>query len=397
MSLKAEIASHELNRTVGNMLALVESERMSERLKDTDTASRSGIRRIEQFVRQLRDQIEVSSDLDVSINGLNAIQSNLQNVWNEVNAFVSNGQTAHVINALANLDGAVSTASWAFFKRSVRGSRAYGESISNVEQQAQSAIKKVSERADEVASRLENVVANTEAQLGKANEATQAIEETRVQIANEIVSLKAKFEELQGESKRSLDSQIVNTNQKADEFFRERGEEAKAVLTRLSELEIEAKNIVQIIGNVGITGNYSNRAVAESQAADFWRWVTIALFGIGVILVIVNIILNFTGKIGLDLLLARFAIAVSVALPAIYTARESARHRTNADKAKQFELELASLGPFLQKLTPEQQQEISKELVPTYFGGKSEDHKIDAPLDINQLVATLVKAVTAKG
>ena len=120
------------------------------------------------------------------------------------------------------------------------------------------------------------------------------------------------------------------------------------------------------------------------------------MFAIGVILVVVNIALNFAGRIDLELLLARFAIAVSVALPAIYTARESARHRTNADRAKQTELELASLGPFLQTLTHEQQQEITKTLAPVYFGRESDPHIVEAPIDINQVIETTIKAVMPK-
>src|SRR3546814_19055962 len=69
--------------------------------------------------------------------------------------------------------------------------------------------------------------------------------------------------------------------------------------------------------------------------------------------------------------------ALAVASPAFYTARESARHRTNADRARQTELELASLGPFIELLKDDDKDAIRKSLISTYFGRHVDAHEVD--------------------
>ncbi|MBL0223238.1 MAG: hypothetical protein IPQ17_11085 [Xanthomonadales bacterium] len=77
----------------------------------------------------------------------------------------------------------------------------------------------------------------------------------------------------------------------------------------------------------------------------------------------------------------RLLYALAVAAPAFYTARESARHRTNADRARQTELELASLGPFIELLKDQDKDEIRKSLISTYFGRPIDPHEIRTILD----------------
>jgi len=77
----------------------------------------------------------------------------------------------------------------------------------------------------------------------------------------------------------------------------------------------------------------------------------------------------------------RLLYALAIAAPAFYTARESARHHTNADRARQTELELASLGPFNELMKEQDKEEIRKSLIPTYFGRPVDAHEIKTVLD----------------
>lgn len=85
---------------------------------------------------------------------------------------------------------------------------------------------------------------------------------------------------------------------------------------------------------------------------------------------------------------------MAVALPALYTARESARHRTNADRARQRELELTTLGPFIELLPNDKKAEIRDRLTDRYFGGEVEPHEVHSPIDperITKLVEAIAK------
>jgi hypothetical protein len=40
----------------------------------------------------------------------------------------------------------------------------------------------------------------------------------------------------------------------------------------------EAKRIVNVVGNVGMTGDYQRNAKEQRKQADFWRWASVLLF-----------------------------------------------------------------------------------------------------------------------
>ena len=88
--------------------------------------------------------------------------------------------------------------------------------------------------------------------------------------------------------------------------------------------------------------------------------------------------------------------ALAITAPAWYTARESARHRTNADRARQTELELASLGPFIELMPDDKKNQIREELTKRYFGNQIAEHTVEQPVnmkEVREFALELVKAV----
>ena len=123
------------------------------------------------------------------------------------------------------------------------------------------------------------------------------------------------------------------------------------------------------------------------------------MFSIGILIVLSNFAIHFkrwwTGT-GYDespwTLATRLLTALVVALPALYTARESARHRTNADQATQRELELSTLGPFIELMPDEAKTAIRDRLTDRYFGNSVEAHKVESLLD-SDTIAKIAEAV----
>ncbi|MNR33216.1 hypothetical protein D3C85_1508720 [compost metagenome] len=85
-------------------------------------------------------------------------------------------------------------------------------------------------------------------------------------------------------------------------------------------------------------------------------------------------------------MVVRLLYAIAITTPAWYTARESARHRTNSDRARQTELDLAAIGPFIELLPEEKKVEIRERMTGLYFGKSVEPHSANSPFD-----ATAVK------
>ena len=95
----------------------------------------------------------------------------------------------------------------------------------------------------------------------------------------------------------------------------------------------------------------------------------------------------------------RFAAALLFALPATYLARESTRHREEATRSRRIELELTSLGPFIEPLDADIKAELRKTLVDTYFGKafENEHPKDDSTIDISLLktISSFLQKVSA--
>jgi hypothetical protein len=96
------------------------------------------------------------------------------------------------------------------------------------------------------------------------------------------------------------------------------------------------------------------------------------------------------------LVIARMLFAFIVASVTLYTGRESARHRTNADHARRTELELASLGPYVDGLEPAQKNALRTKLAERYFGNPAEPHVAKSVLTAKEIVDLLRAAIEKK-
>lgn len=146
----------------------------------------------------------------------------------------------------------------------------------------------------------------------------------------------------------------------------------KELIDRLNKKETEAKKLVNVIGNIGATGNYQLIAESHKKAADNWRYVAI-----GFMSVLSGILLYTIWQIDFQQFdwqaaLVRVLSALVLTYPATYAARESSKHRKLENINRKAELELASINPFIEILDDNKKQEIKEKLVEKYFGNKDE-------------------------
>jgi len=97
--------------------------------------------------------------------------------------------------------------------------------------------------------------------------------------------------------------------------------------------------------------------------------------------------------------LIRLLYAIAITTPAWYAAKESARHRSNADRARQVELELASLGPYIELMPEDKKSSIREELIKTYFGNGFASHEVNEPFqmkDVKEILIEVIKSLPKK-
>jgi len=121
-------------------------------------------------------------------------------------------------------------------------------------------------------------------------------------------------------------------------------------MSELGSLQDQAEEIVGAIARTGMAGGYQEYAEAEAKQADRYRLGTIVL-GVAAVLVLgAEILFGDFGDVATEALVLKFTLSAALGGLAGYTARQSAHHREAARRARNIQLALASIGPYLQQL-----------------------------------------------
>ncbi|MDM1383211.1 hypothetical protein HX024_10990 [Myroides marinus] len=161
--------------------------------------------------------------------------------------------------------------------------------------------------------------------------------------------------------------------------------QTKDTVDKLTMKLEEAKEIVGIIGNVGVTGNYQKIASEHKKTANVFRVIALVFMSLMSSLLIYSIVdLSTTENFDLYKSLVRILAATVLTYPAIYASKESSKHRNLEILNRNLELELASIGPFIELLPEDKKIEIKEDLVKKYFGQQgSNNEQGDEDVSIN--------------
>ncbi|MGB7374206.1 hypothetical protein [Pontixanthobacter sp.] len=348
----------------------------------------------------------------INISALNDLENAFSNVQNELNAFISNGNAAHIDNARTHIDHTATPSLRNLLPIGFEVHPRTEAALESYRKKARDANSELKNRTSELNDKLEKLLETIGAESEKLVSFSAEIQERKAENDTAISDLKksdiARVEKQTNDAQATLaevERQLADfvkkkekSLQSALQGFRNSG---KSLVGDLEAKKDEASGIVQSVGDLLTTGTYADRASKETGKADFFRTVTVGLFAFGLLIIVSNYMIYafgiaFSKEVVLaeswQSLVARVATGLAVTLPAFYTARESARHRTNADIAKQRELELTTLGPFIELLPNDQKSAIRDRLTDRYFGGEIEPHNVKAPIDVDALIKAITDA-----
>ncbi|MGE4545309.1 MAG: hypothetical protein AB7D06_14465 [Pedobacter sp.] len=179
-----------------------------------------------------------------------------------------------------------------------------------------------------------------------------------------IAKISERINEIDGRAEK-ISNQLQEETKKQIESFKT---DAESILNELQQKKEEASNLVQIIGNIGVTGNFQRIANQEKETADWLRKV--ALFLMTGMVLVIGLTIFISAQNGFDwkLSLFRLGAALVLAVPATYAASESSKHRNSEYRNRQAELELASIDPYLEKMPDITKHELKAKLTERFFG-----------------------------
>ncbi len=390
---------HPLWGTLAQLLQLQADPAFNEPLvagNDQLALARDKVFALGQAVQSL---VETTPATLVSSHALTQLNKNVQAVLNELNAFVANRNTGHINNAASHFEQHVMPLLWGFgpILRSP-DAQELPRIIEGLSAGASETMRQLNSERDKLAARLQEVDAQAVDLKSRLEVMAESAARERAEASAAVAKLEQAFAGKETERAAAFEAALGRIRTDYATLEQSTKDEAAALIRGLENLKEDAAKIVHVVGNIGVTGNYQRIANDEATKADFWRWATVFFFAGGVTLAGATFYRFWGEPITPDSIWAiavRLLYAIAITAPAWYTARESARHRTNSDRARQTELELASLGPFIELLPPEKKIAIREEMTKIYFGREVDVHLAKPPLDaegVKDMAIELAKA-----
>lgn len=417
--------SHAIHTTLENL-----EERLSdENLKSDDLSVIEHLDRIHQLSNYAAVCFGSLIPALVNQGHLNNANSYIQSVISELNNYISSKNIAYLNNVSSHIDNVMSqlialpmqspAISQQSFTKSLIAFKSLTEKtlseIKEAKDELQASVSEISNDANEQKTLLENLVSeihqhseNIDSSLEGFNSKFESFEtEFNNQLEQKISDVEEKYDIYTENMDSTLSTKLEENKAEVDKLLttqkdefstqvEDQKTEAVNIITSLEDKKEEASNLLQIIGNIGITGNYKNIANQEKESADNWRKIALGLMITMVAVIGITIFISATNGFDWKLALFRIGAALILAVPAAYAAKESAKHRQLENHNRRSELELASLDPFLEKLPEGTRNKVKEELTKKFFGFNSQEPKVDDPVSSLAILDLLKTAITKK-
>jgi hypothetical protein len=415
MSEKEDVfRKHPIHTTLDNISSALESDAF----RTEDPTVTDLVDRVRESVSYTRSSL--SYTVPSLINRVLLKQSNnlLQTILNEINAYSSNKNIAHLNNTTNHIDGLISNVVSFPVPKFVADDEYFSSSYASFKSKAEEVIESIALKRSELEEMVLETAQKAEETSKRSDELKSTIEAEKAKIQQISIDFKNQLETAATTHQASLQGAINEFSNKNDaqskelvakfealqKSFSEQNKQftdklsiqANKLVETLEEKKREASDLVQIIGNIGITGNYQKNANQEKESADTWRQYAILLMLGMVFAVSATIFVSLDNDFDWKMVVFRLMATFILVIPAAYAARESSRHRTLENLNRKAELELASLDPYLEKLPEEKRHAIKEKLTEKFFGLNPSQIQNDQQVSATSLLEIIKLAVKGK-
>ena len=374
--------NHAIHTTIAQILGMQGDEELFKVPTPLNDDQRWQLERAFEIARIVQGYLDQTPSTLVPMSCLANLQAGVAAVLSGLSSFRAEKNPTYLATLSQRVDELIPHLSRFAVKGKVLSPGKIGEIVDDLRARSHDAVKAVTKEKEALEQKIASLVAVIATQEAKVSELSLAVEAHKKEAVAVTAEVKGEYATTEKELRAEFDAAILKMKSEYEEFSNKTKTAAEAHLTELNSKETKAKTILSLIGNDAISGQYRATATKESEAANRWRSGTIAFFVVGVLIALSAFIQHFMNPATPEnfwTFAMRFVTAIAITLPAFYTARESARHRTNADRARTRDLELATLDPFIERLG--NKDEIKAKLVERYFGNDIEAHEIKQPID----------------
>jgi len=157
-------------------------------------------------------------------------------------------------------------------------------------------------------------------------------------------------------------------NEDKDAFDTQKGNLIEEYKQALDECVNQAKTIVGIVDMNMLSYKYKEVANDAKDRARIWHKITVALLVGLIIFALCSFALPLNQGTDVVELMTKIFTTSAIATAAAYTARQASKQERVERYARQIEMELVSLEPYLLSLDDATKERIKEELAYKYFG-----------------------------
>lgn len=377
-------------------------EQLQNRLKEDEVREKIELDWLsfyDSFVEYISERLKITVPVLVQEAELNALTSELEAGLSQINTFLGNNNPGHLTNANNNFNSALNRIR-NFPLPIAKGKFNFSKEIANFEKVVSEKYALIEQESEEFNDRLTQLNSLLESKQQKIDELNQLLAQKQTEITNlttnftsELNNIKVtatqQFEQAKTTFRQEFDAEKKDFHKEKEELKEEFETERKTYEKEVTELKDrisenttklveeletklkESKKLVNIIGNVGATGNYQKIADYHKVQANMWRWIALGFMVVLIALLIWTIYHITGGDFNWKVAIVRIVAFSALLYPATYASKESGKHRRLENINRKSELDIASISPFIEILPDEKKQEIKEKMVEKFFGNNN--------------------------
>lgn len=354
----------------------------------TETANRQ-VSQIFAVVHVIESYLVSTPPELISFWGLAQVAAQLQAAYSHFDNFGTTRQLEQLETAVTVVSQHVQPLLWTFTRPSEEAAGAvYTQMLSEHHNIAKRSMDELSRKHDETKQLLEAEIEKVKELRSSIMLMSEDAGRVRSEASASVAQLQNQYHDEERDRKIEHEKAMQDRKDDASKSLETSKVDAERHLAILQNYETDAAKLFSALGHTGVTGNYQIVAKTETSRADWMRRGALFFFAVGVTMAL-GLVDKFLGHEhtpdNMIAILVRIGTAITITLPGWYLARESARHRTTADRARQTEMELASLGPFIELMEKNKKDAIREELIKKYFGNGVQEHTVTAPASLTEV------------
>lgn len=369
--------------------------------------SPSDVNKIKKILFKMRSIDSITSNIDEDLY-FNLISSKYNQLTDYCSRFIT-GQHNYLQNILDTTSSILSDISQyidynVLFNNKVgikNSIKSYKSEITKQSKLAELETSKLIDEINEKKQELEDKNSNINQVISNFDIKLKELEVKNTKLYNDVEVLsnqsKEKIESLIETEKNKLENNYVqeqeNIKIKFEELSKQYCEKFNNLHSEIKQKDEQISKLIDIVGEKARIGQYKKNADSSRIERFVWQGITLVLF-------VASFVLMFWVTVATKNLdkyvLFKYIVSAILMGAATYTGKQASNSRKDEVYYRKQELELASIDVYLENLSPENKEEIKKELSSSMFGqaqktytNKYDEKKVFSTEDIIKIIETL--------